>query len=258
MFSSVVFVTGASRGIGLAIATALLSQGQRITTFSRSLTPELKALGERYKDSALIIQGDVTDSKAAIQALSQTSETFGRLDGLVLNAGMGIMGTIASTPVEDWRRNFEVNVFSMIPLLQAALPLLRISNGRVILVSSAGSVTPPPGLAAYAATKAALNCMAKSLAGEEPNITAVAIHPGLVVTDMVHELINDGAGKVPEPVIEFFRQGVQEVGKEGPRSGVLPEVPGKRIAWLSLHAPKSLNGQYVVYNAPEVEALVKA
>lgn len=99
---------------------------------------------------------------------------------MILNAGIGVMGTVASGVLADWSRQFEVNVFSLVATLQAALPALRESKrsggGRVIITSSAGSVAAPPGLAAYAAAKAAVNSIAHSLKNEEPSIISVAIH----------------------------------------------------------------------------------
>lgn len=260
--ASVVFVTGASRGVGLAVAQALLDQGHLVATFSRSVTPELKGLEERYQSSLLLLQGDLADTDAAEDAVEKTCAHFGRLDAVVLNAAVEVLGRIQGGKLSDWRHTFEVNLFSMIAQLQVAIPYLRDSaekgtGGRIILVSSVGGHVPAVGLAAYCASKAAVDSLARSLQMEEPTIPTVAIHPGLVDTFMVRQVINDNSGVCSDELVGIFKRGVSAPpGAVGPVIAVPAEKPGGRLAWLALHCPMSLSGQYFDWNAPEIEALL--
>ncbi|KAH7098447.1 NAD(P)-binding protein [Auriculariales sp. MPI-PUGE-AT-0066] len=262
--SATVYVTGASRGLGLAIVEKLLGDGVNVVTLQRTHSTELKALEKKYSNTLVNIIGSVTDTSDNETAVSKALERFGRLDAVVLNAGMGVMGTAANTELPDWKAQFEVNFFGVVAGMLAAVPALRESKltggGRVIISGSVGGDLAPPGLAAYAASKAAVNSLARSLKNEEPSITAVSVHPGLVATDMVRELLRDGKEKVPAPIYNYFEAGMnaEKSGVTGGHASVPPEVPAKTFAWLALNAPKELNGKFVTYNDEEVAKQVEA
>lgn len=95
-------------------------------------------------------------------AIRRAQSIFGKLDALVLNVGIPAMGSVADTPVDEWRRVFEINTFSMVPMLNVALPILREhGGGRVVFVTSHIGTEPFPGMAATAASKAAVNSIAR-------------------------------------------------------------------------------------------------
>ncbi|KAH7105871.1 NAD(P)-binding protein [Auriculariales sp. MPI-PUGE-AT-0066] len=260
--NAVIFITGASRGLGLAIAEKLLEDGNSVVTLQRSETDELKSLSNQYPNTLINKTGSAAEQPDIELAVAAALQAFGRLDAVVLNAGTSIMGTLADTDMKEWHSQFHLNFFGVVAVLLATLPALRESKrpggGRVIFSSSQGGVTAPAGLAAYAAAKAAMNSLARSLKNEEPNITAVAVHPGMVATDMVRELVAMGKEKLPAPIYNYFAAGMdaEKSGATGIHASVPPEVPAKTFAWLALNAPKELNGLFVNYCDEQVTKLV--
>ncbi|KZW01580.1 NAD(P)-binding protein [Exidia glandulosa HHB12029] len=256
MGNSVVFITGASKGIGLAVATALLAQSHNVASYARTVTPELQALQDQYPQHLLTISGDVTDPAASSAAVTQAYKHFGRLDSLVLNVGIPAMGSTADTPVEEWRSVFEINVFSMIPTLNAALPLLRmVETGRILFTSSHTGVIPFPGLSATSASKAAVNSLARSIAVEEPNIITLAVHPGVVPTPGLATCISTA----PPDVASVLRAGLDAPrGATGPTAVNDAAFVGKRFAWLAVNAPKSVSGRFFCHDEDEIVHLTDA
>ncbi|KAF7308378.1 Short-chain dehydrogenase/reductase family protein [Mycena chlorophos] len=243
-----VFITGASKGIGLAVAKILLQKGANVVAFQRSRTPELLQLA---CDKLLLVDGDVTDSAAIASAVSQTLERFTTLDALVLNAAtldpLTRIGDADAGSVDNWKKHFDVNFFSLVDSLQAALPALRDSplGGRVVFVSSGAAVKGTPGWGPYNASKAAMNSLCRTLAEEEPAITAVALRPGMVNTDMQAALRANGAPHMAPKDFAMFVS-VLEAGNM-----LQPETPGHVIASLALSAPKSLSGQFISWDSEE-------
>ncbi|KAH9951619.1 short-chain dehydrogenase [Amylocystis lapponica] len=241
----VIFVTGASKGIGLAIANILLIDfNANVVAFSRTTTPELSALASAHTGSLLILQGDVTDATAVSNAVSSTVDTYQHLDGLVLNAGtLEPMGRIASPdiPLDAWKSSFDVNFFSLIVALRAAIPELRKSDlgGRVVFISSGAATGNTAGWAPYNASKAAMNSLCRTLAQEEPHITCVALRPGAVDTPMQVLLREAGAAHMDSQVHQSFIERYEN------KKLVKPEDSGYVAASLVLRAPKSLSGQFV-------------
>ncbi|EJD50560.1 NAD(P)-binding protein [Auricularia subglabra TFB-10046 SS5] len=260
--SASVFLTGASRGIGLAIAEQLLAADHRVATFSRSLTPELKALGDRYPSTLQIIQGDAADPNATSKAVSDAAARFGGLDSLILNSALGTKGTVRNTPLNEWKDCFGVNVFGMLPIVQTALPFLDKSKrgARIVLLSSGGGVTPGGGLAPYSASKAAVNSLARSLGVEEPSITTIAVHPGMVVTEMLLDMAN-AKGVVSEQFRDLFNTGIaalEDPTRSAQYVAITPKVSAERLVWLALNMPKEFSGRYIDAGAPEILGLVYA
>ncbi|KAG8742890.1 hypothetical protein FRC12_015238, partial [Ceratobasidium sp. 428] len=185
--SPVVIVTGASRGIGLAVVGALLkSYNARVVTLSRTRTPEITGLASGHPESLAILEGDATQEQSATSVVELAKSKFGRLDGLVLNAGtLDPLGRIESpeSSVEGWKAAFDINLFSTLHLIKASLPSLREARGRVIFVSSGAATGGVAGWGAYSASKAALNSLARTLANEEKDIVSVALRPGVVDTE---------------------------------------------------------------------------
>ncbi|KAF9368265.1 hypothetical protein CPC16_005529, partial [Podila verticillata] len=185
-------ITGASRGIGRSIALlAIQNFGANVIGVARSqdalqqlshyIENDLKLM-DRFK----FVVGDVTVESTATEALTLATKSWsGELNGLVLNAGvLDPVGPVSGTSVEDWKRNFDINFFSIVTIVQHALPALRAAKGRVILVSSGAAIYAYHGWGAYSTSKAALNMFGQILATEEKDITTVAIRPGVVDTEM--------------------------------------------------------------------------
>ncbi|HOB34326.1 MAG: SDR family NAD(P)-dependent oxidoreductase [Firmicutes bacterium] len=150
-------VTGASRGIGLAIARLLASKGWVVYNLSRR---------PAETDGIRDIATDVTDEEAVARAMAQIEAECRRLDLLVNNAGFGIAGAAEFTKLEDARRQFDVNFFGVLACIKAALPLLKTTRGRIINISSAAAVFAIPFQSFYSATKASVNILTNALANE--------------------------------------------------------------------------------------------
>jgi NADP-dependent 3-hydroxy acid dehydrogenase YdfG len=180
-------VTGASRGIGAAIARALapthdLLLGGRDAAALEELAAELP--GSRAWPVEL------TDPEATAAAV----EGIERLDVLVHSAGVGMLGTIAETPAETWRRQFDINVVAIAELTRLLLPALRAAGGDVVLVNSGSGLTARAGWGSYAASKFALRAFADALRAEEPALRVTSVHPGRVDTDMQRGVVaHEGA-----------------------------------------------------------------
>jgi 3-oxoacyl-[acyl-carrier protein] reductase len=185
----VALVTGASRGIGAAIARRLAADGADVVlTYARSaeaaqaVVRDIEALGRR----ARAIQADAADARAAARAVTDTVEAFGRLDILVNNAGLGVAKPFTEFTLEEFDQIVAVNVRAVFAATQAAAPHLRV-GGRVITIGSClAEVVDNGGAAVYAMTKSALIGLNKGIARDlaPRGITANLVHPGPVDTDM--------------------------------------------------------------------------
>lgn len=245
----VVIVTGASRGIGLAATKALLTEFNAIVgAISRSKPAELVQLEETHGESLKTFQCDIANETSLYDVISTFIKTHDRLDGLVLNAGvLEPLGPIAdeSASLAAWKSHFDVNFFSLISALRASLPALRSARGRVIFVSSGAAVGGVAGWGPYSASKAALNSLCRTLANEEPDITAVALRPGIVDTDM-QAMIRSSDKMTPKDHERFIK-----AHAEG--SLVSPESSGYLVSSLALKAKNELHGQFVSNSAPELK-----
>ncbi|KDR83670.1 hypothetical protein GALMADRAFT_55286 [Galerina marginata CBS 339.88] len=242
-----VVVTGASKGIGLAATRHLLQKfNANVVAIARTNTPELALL---HSGSLLVVECDVTDEKALSNAISLGASRFDGIGGLILSAGtldpLCRIGDI--TPLDSWKKHFDVNFFSLVTAVKAALPYLRkgASGGRIVFVSSGAAVKGTPGWGPYNASKAAMNSLCRTLAEEEPDVTSIALRPGMVDTNMQSTLRAFGGAHMSEKDHKAFLQ-VHAEGKL-----VKPEDCGHVIASLSLQAPKTLSGQFVNWDSEE-------
>src|SRR5436305_403830 len=176
-------VTGGSSGIGLAIARMLRDEGFALTLASRRREKVEAAATEL---DAHAVAADVGDAEACEQLVAEQRERFGRLDMLVNSAGIGIAGTIEQLPAKHFDLQVGVNLRGLFLVTQAAVPLLRESQGLVVNLASITGTLPTPGLATYGATKAAVISLTKSLNEEldGDGVRAIAICPGFVDTPM--------------------------------------------------------------------------
>ncbi|OOQ81895.1 oxidoreductase [Penicillium brasilianum] len=250
MAAKTIIVTGASRGIGLAIAKYLLTapQAHNVVVVARSVEP-LQKLKEQYSKQVEVVNGDLADFSLAQKAVDAAIKSFGQLDGVVLNHGiLGQVGKIAAADVDQWKKDFDVNFFSLVAFTKAALPALRESKGKIIFTSSGAAVSGYRGWGLYGATKAAMNHFAMSLGNEEPDVTSIAIRPGMVDTEMQRELREDHATNLDAEMHSKFA-GAHKDGKL-----VKPEQPGHVMAKLVLDAPKDLSGRFFSWNDKELDA----
>ncbi|KFY08834.1 hypothetical protein V492_05880 [Pseudogymnoascus sp. VKM F-4246] len=246
--SKVIILTGASRGIGLAAAKFLLQEGHRLIVVARTAGP-MEELKGGFPGKVEIVVGDATGEEVPKKAVSLALSAYSRLDGLILNHGtLEPVARIADATASAWRAAFDTNVFSCVSFIQAALPSLRESGGRIIAVSSGAAVGSYGGWGAYGATKAALNHLVATVEKEEggKGVVAVAVRPGVVDTEMQRGIREVHAAGMDEGDVAKFK-GLKEGG------GLLkPEQPGNVLGRLAVEATKELGGGFYSWNAPEL------
>ncbi|GAB2468797.1 SDR family NAD(P)-dependent oxidoreductase [Xylanimonas ulmi] len=178
------FVTGASRGLGRAIAVAALERGDLVAATARSLDA-LRDLADRFGDAVVPLALDVTDAAAARDAVAAAHARLGRLDVVVNNAGYGLFGYVEELDPRLLRDQLDVNLFGALHVTQAALPLLRAQgSGHIVQVSSSSGVAAWPGLGGYHASKWALEGLSDALAQEVARfgVAVTLVEPGPVDT----------------------------------------------------------------------------
>ena len=203
------FITGGSSGIGAALGVAFAREGARVALAARSLDRLAESVQavEEAGGSAIALQCDVTNRASIDEAVVRAVEEFGGLDVVVANAGFGVDGLLTKLETEDYRRQFETNVFGMIDTVYATLPHLVESKGRLAIVSSVLGKIGRPAMSAYAASKFAVCGFAESIYYElaELGISVTCINPGLVESNF---RVVDNEGRYREewtdPAPQFF------------------------------------------------------
>ncbi len=183
--SKVWLITGSSRGLGRAMAEAVLADGHRLVATARR-PAELADLVERHRDRVRTIVLDVTDANAARSAVAAAVAAFGRLDVLVNNAGYADVGSIEDTDDAVFRAQIETNLFGVINVTKAAIPVMRKQRaGHIIQISSIGGRTNAPGIAPYQTAKWAVEGFSGVLAKEVGplGIKVTIVEPGGFRTD---------------------------------------------------------------------------
>lgn len=186
MSNKVWFITGTSRGFGRAIAEAALDRGDFVIATARN-PRTLDDLVAASEGRACAVPLDVTDETAAEQAIARGVEKFGRIDVVVNNAGYADLGSIEETPSDQFRAQIETNLYGVINVSRAAIPLFRKQgHGRFIQFSTVGGRRPAgPGLAAYTAAKHGVEGFSGVLAAETKpfGVKVTLIEPGGFRTD---------------------------------------------------------------------------
>src|SRR5258707_2059036 len=178
-------ITGSSRGLGRALAQAVLDQGHKLVATARN-PAQLADLAERYGDQVRTVALDVTDEQAADSAIKTAFEAFGRLDVLVNNAGYGDVGPIEDTSLADFRAQIETNLFGVIKVTKATIPLMREQrSGHILQLSSIGGRVGALARAPYSAAKWGVEGFSEVLAKEVGplGIKVTIIEPGGFRTD---------------------------------------------------------------------------
>src|SRR6266446_5618263 len=183
--SKVWLITGSSRGLGRALAEAVLAAGHRLVATARN-PEQLAELVERHGNRVRAVALDVTDERAAIAAVQTAVDVFGRLDVLANNAGYGDLASIEDTSLKDFRAQIETNLFGVVHVTKAAIPVMRRQgSGHILQFSSVGGRLGPVGRGAYAAAKFGVEGFSEVLAKEVGplGIKVTIIEPGGFRTD---------------------------------------------------------------------------
>lgn len=187
-----VLITGASAGIGLALAKAWAERGAHLVLSARNpegLATAVDAVHDHARQHGHTLRvegvpGDVQEPESREALVARADELMGGLDVLVNNAGRGYYGKVDEVDVDELRALFELNVLAPLALTQRALPLLRASRGKVVMISSVAGVAAGPGMGAYAASKFALEALSTSLRAElaGDGVGVLVVRPGPVAT----------------------------------------------------------------------------
>jgi len=181
------FITGASRGLGREIARAALASGDQVVATARQ-ADQLATLIEQYKDRALALPLDVTDSASIKAAIGGATQRFGRIDVLVNNAGYGQLGAFETLSEASIERQFATNVFGVFAVTRAVLPVMRTQrSGLIVSITSIAGLVGFDGSSMYCASKFAIEGWSESLNQElsQFGIKTLLIEPGQFRTDFL-------------------------------------------------------------------------
>lgn len=187
--STVWFITGASRGFGLELVRQALDRGDRVVATARDPRAVLDAL-PGHEDRLLALALDVTDEARAREVAAEAVARFGSIDVLVNNAGRGLLGAVEEATDAEARAVFDTNVFGVMNVNRAVVPVMRRQrSGRILNISSVGGFTSGPGWGVYSSTKFALEALSDAMGAELAplGIRVTVVEPGVFRTDFLDD-----------------------------------------------------------------------
>ena len=224
------FITGASKGLGLALAIQLLEQGQKVAATSRSIQDLKNAIGTE-NDNFLPLSVDIRNEESVSAAIEQVVARFGKVDVIVNNAGYGLAGALEELTDAESRQNFDVNVFGSLNVIRKAMPYLRKQgSGHIFNIASIGGFTGAfPGFGIYCATKFAVHGFSESLREEVKNfgVKVTVVSPGYFRTNF----LSDSSLNVPSNQMqEYAEVRAVQAAHEQEINGNQPGDPKKAAA----------------------------
>ena len=246
--NSVVFITGASSGIGEALAYEYAKQGAKLALVARR-SDRLKAIEAKIKtlrSEAISLVGDVTKANDLNESVKQAIEKYSRIDIAIANAGFGVVGPFEQLEAEDYRRQFETNIFGVLNTVWAVLPELKKTKGTLVLIGSVAGHISLAQASPYGMSKFAIHALAESLRAElkPAGVSVVLIAPGFIESD-IRKVDNHGVSHAnqKEPLPAYLvmpkekaaRQMVRAIFRKK-REAVITYV-GKLAVFLKNHFP---------------------
>jgi len=248
----VAVVTGSSSGIGYETSLTLARNGFLTYATMRNLNKSgnIKSVADKEKLSLKIVQLDVTDDGSVKNAMQSIIAEASRIDVLVNNAGYPLNGAFEDLAMEEIKAQYETNLFGVIRVIQAALPLMRKQKSGIIVNISSGGVTLGgiPGGSAYVSTKFAIEGLSKSMAYElEPfGIKVVLVEPGVIRSDFINNVVAAKKSQDPNSPYAQFMQNVaaslQHMLEGGSSADVVAKVVLKAVTSEN-PSPKYLAGK---------------
>ena len=248
----VAVVTGSSSGIGYETSLTLARNGFLTYATMRNLNKSgnIKSVADKEKLSLKIVQLDVTDDGSVKNAMQSIIAEASRIDVLVNNAGYPLNGAFEDLAMEEIKAQYETNLFGVIRVIQAALPLMRKQKSGIIVNISSGVVTIGgfPGGSAYVSTKFAIEGLSKSMAYElEPfGIKVVLVEPGVIRSDFINNVVAAKKSQDPNSPYAQFMQNVaaslQHMLEGGSSADVVAKVVLKAVTSEN-PSPKYLAGK---------------
>jgi uncharacterized protein len=247
----VVLITGASSGIGEGLAREFFSEGAHLVLLARRLD-RLEALTHSLNpglQKILCFECDVRDGNQLKHAVANTLDQLGKIDVVVANAGFGVVRNFEDLTVEDFRRQFETNVFGLIETVKCTLDALKKSKGRLALLGSVSGYVAQGGNSAYSMSKFAVRALAESLYHElKPSgISVTHIAPGFVVSE-IRRTDNRGVWhpNFKETLPSFVQMPADKAARiivraiyRRRREKVITKL-GNTLVWLERHFPRTL------------------
>lgn len=232
-----VLITGASSGIGAELARQLGAAGARLTLTARrgglleKLAQEIAGGGGT---KPLVVQCDVTRDGEMERAVAETVSQWEKLDVVIANAGFGVVGALQKLTIEDYRRQFETNVFGVLRTIYAALPQIEKTKGNVVIIGSVAGWAASPGASPYAMSKFAVRALANSITPELRmlGIKVTLVSPGFVASDIRRV---DNKGQVHAGAKDPIPEWLQVSTSKAVRQILRAVAHGKREAIITGH-----------------------
>jgi NADP-dependent 3-hydroxy acid dehydrogenase YdfG len=207
----VAVITGASSGIGEAIAKTLVSNGYKVALLARRLD-RISTLADQIGNGSMAIQADVTDRASIVAAASRVESELGGADVVINNAGVMLTAPFGSDRRAEHRQMVETNLLGAMTVTEVFLDQLRASEGDLVNISSVAARVAPAGFAAYSAAKWGLNGWSESLRVElQPDIRVMVIEPGAVATELSDHITHEDSQKLDQEYRDNVAMPAQDI-----------------------------------------------
>ena len=260
-----VWITGGGSGLGKAMALEYARMGAWVAVSGRRADRLEETVGEieNQGGSGLAVPCDVSQEQQIAKAVDQVINRFGSLDVAVANAAFPLKGEIETLKVDEWRRQFEVNVIGAAMTAKHALPELRKTKGRLALVGSGASLATVPMYGAYCASKYALRAIGQTLAMElhEKGVSCTMLYPGYMNTEFIQVDNSGHFDPNKKKVVNRFMTSAEKSAKAcvraiHKRKRVVAFTPlGKVFCWFGAHTPGLLHFLITRFGTPGGETL---